>query len=220
MPGPGPRSSTAGRSSNGVGLPGKCGLRLLRPADDVGEFPRTAPEVIVEIVPGDVARQIEYHSDSPAGSSFKFYYSDWTEFIRDASASDYWTMKRKGGGDIRFVPSEAELGAGIYRVRVDVSTMCVSLTLVEAEPVYPERLFLFGPAAEAGWSPDNFIPFIVSNTAWLTEYGAAGSFDEGCLGWELVQGSGQFYPLLLGFASGSCRITADLSAGKVVLEKM
>lgn len=187
-----------------------------------------------------------------AESSFKFYYHDWTEFIRDAAASDYWTMKRKGDGDgdIRFVPSEAGLGAGTYKVRVDVSTMRVTLTLVEAEPTYPEQLFIFGPATEAGWNLGSFIPmtasgngvyraegvridvgeanpddpkgngfkFGVSNTDWSTEYGAAGSFDEGYRGWGVVQGSNQFYPLLMDCESGSYDITVDLAAGIVHFE--
>ncbi|MDE6857487.1 MAG: SusE domain-containing protein, partial [Alistipes sp.] len=163
-----------------------------------------------------------------AESSFKFYYHDWTEFIRDGAAADYWTAKRKGDGDgdIRFVPAEAGLGAGTYKVSVDLTAMRVQLTLMGAEPAYPEQLFIFGPATEAGWDLGSFIPmtaagngsyraegvridvgtanpddikgngfkFGVSNSDWSTEYGAAGSFDDGYRGWGLVQGSDQFYP--------------------------
>lgn len=187
-----------------------------------------------------------------ADSKFKFYFHDWTEFIRDEAAADYWTLKRKGDGDgdIRFIPSEAGLGAGTYKVSVDLSAQRVQLTLVGAEPEYPAQLFIFGPATEAGWDLGSFIPmtasgsgvyraegvridvgtanpddikgngfkFGVSNTDWGTEYGAAGSFDNGYRGWEIVQGKDQFYPLLMGLESGTYDITADLAAGVVRLE--
>lgn len=187
-----------------------------------------------------------------AESSFKFYYHDWTEFIRNDAAADYWTLKRKGDGDgdIRFVMSEAGLGAGTYKVSVDLTAMRVQLTLIGAEPTYPEQLFIFGPATEAGWNMGSFIPmtasgngtyraegvridvgtanpddpkgngfkFGISNSEWSTEYGAAGSFDNGYRGWEIIQGSDQFYPLLMGCESGYYDITVDLAAGIVSLE--
>ena len=45
----------------------------------------------------------------------------------------------------------------IYTVRVDLNTLKVTLTGGTA-PSYPETLFLFGPATEAGWDLGNFIP--------------------------------------------------------------
>lgn len=190
-----------------------------------------------------------------AESSFKFDFHDWTEYIRDDAAADYWTVRRKGDGDgdIRFVPGDAGYGEGYYRVRVDLTTMQVTLTAEGGgELSYPEELFLFGPATEAGWNLGSFLPlaklrpgvfeatgvridvgaanpddnkgygfkFGVSNTEWSTEYGAKEPFDDrdgvtGYRGWELAQGSNQFYPLLMGFASGLYDITVDLTAMRV-----
>ena len=92
-------------------------------------------------------------------SSFKFYFYDWTEYIRDEAAGEYWTLMKKGGddGDIRFIPGDQGLGEGYYTVRVDLNTLKVTLTGGTA-PSYPETLFLFGPATEAGWDLGNFIP--------------------------------------------------------------
>ena len=42
-------------------------------------------------------------------------------------------------------------------MRVDLNTLKVTLTGGTA-PSYPETLFLFGPATEAGWDLGNFIP--------------------------------------------------------------
>ncbi len=189
-----------------------------------------------------------------ANSSFKFFFHDWTEFIRDESAADYWTLKRKsdGDGDIRFVPAEQGLADDEYDITVDLAAGSVKLVPRGATPSYPTELFLFGPATLAGWELGKFIPltrtsdgifvaegvsievgeanaddpkgngfkFAVSNTEWSSEYGAAGSFDDGYRGWGLVQGSDQFYPLLMGCESGLYRITADLAAGRVSFENM
>lgn len=185
-----------------------------------------------------------------AESSFKLYFHDWTEFIRDDSASDYWTLKQKGetDGDIRFIPGDQGLSSGYYTVRADLNAKSVTLTLEGAASAYPDQLYLFGPATSAGWdlagsipmtklrdgvfqargveinvgtaNPDdnkgNGFKFIISNTDWLTEYGAKAPFDDqdgqpGYRGWELAQSSDQFYPLLMGFESGSYDITADLT---------
>ena len=56
-------------------------------------------------------------------SSFKFYFYDWTEYIRDEAAGEYWTLMKKGGddGDIRFIPGDQGLGEGYYTVRVDLN---------------------------------------------------------------------------------------------------
>ena len=90
-------------------------------------------------------------------SSFKFDNEEWTEYQRDASASDYWTVKAKvEGEDIRFVPSESDpnFASGKYTVRLDLNTMKVTLTLTEADPViesqYPTILFAAG--GFNGWS--------------------------------------------------------------------
>ena len=186
-------------------------------------------------------------------SRFKFDFHDWTEFIRDEAADDYWTLRKKsdGDGDIRFVPSDRGLEEGYYSVRVDLNTMKVALEKVgEAEPSHPETLFLFGPATEAGWDLDRFIrlaktgdgmfqvkgvninvgaaqegdpkgngfKFGISNTDWFTEYGAKESFDDGYTGWELAQNDNQFYPLMMGFASGTYDITVDFNAMAVRFE--
>ena len=98
-------------------------------------------------------------------SSFKFDFYDWTEYIRDDAAGDYWTLRKKGegDGDIRFIPGDQGLGEGYYTVRVDLNTLKVTLTGGGA-PSYPETLFLFGPATEAGWNLGSFIPLTkVSN---------------------------------------------------------
>lgn len=192
-----------------------------------------------------------------AESSFKFDFHDWTEYIRDESAPDYWTVKKKGDGDgdIRFIPGEQGLGEGYYSVRVDLNTMQVTLTGTGTPPAYPETLFLFGPATAAGWDLGNFIPltklrsgvfqakgvridvgaanpddnkgngfkFGISNSDWSTEYGAKEAFDDqdgqpGYRGWELAQNSNQFYPLLMGFASGVYDITVDFTTMSVLFE--
>ena len=66
----------------------------------------------------------------------------------------------------------------------------------------------------------NGFKFIISNTEWLTQYGAKASFDEGYRGWELVESgdANQFYPLLMEFGSGSYDITADLTTMTVTFE--
>ena len=189
-------------------------------------------------------------------SSFKFYFYDWTEYIRDEAAGEYWTLMKKGGddGDIRFIPGDQGLGEGYYTVRVDLNTLKVTLTGGTA-PSYPETLFLFWPATEAGWDLGNFIPltktsngvfqvkgvnidvgtanpddnkgngfkFGVSNSEWSTEYGAKEAFDDhdgqqGYRGWELAQSSNQFYPLLMGQASGVYDITVDFTTMVVRFE--
>lgn len=186
-----------------------------------------------------------------AESSFKFYFQDWTEFIRDADAAEYWTAKKKSDGDsdIRFIPGERGFVTGMYTVRVDLNTMQVVLTPTGTTGAYPDALFLFGPATEAGWELGRFIPmnalgnglfraegvaidvgtanpddikgngfkFGVSNSEWSTEYGAKEAFDDvdgqpGYRGWELAQNGNQFYPLLMGFASGVYDITVDFGA--------
>ena len=84
-------------------------------------------------------------------SSFKFDNAEWTEYQRDDTASDYWTVKSKvEGEDIRFVPEEADpdFKSGKYTVRLDLNTMKVTLTLTEADVViesdYPTTLFMCG----------------------------------------------------------------------------
>lgn len=62
----------------------------------------------------------------------------------------------------------------------------------------------------------NGFKFIVSSKEWLTEYGAAGSFDGDYRG---VPGSDRFYPLLMGCESGRYRITADLAAKRGRIRK-
>ena len=189
-------------------------------------------------------------------SSFKFDFYDWTEYIRDEAAGDYWTLKKKGDGDgdIRFIPGDQGFSEGYYTVRVDLNTLKVTLTGGTA-PTYPETLFLFGPATEAGWNLGSFIPltktgngvfqvkgvnidvgtanpddnkgngfkFGISNSDWLTEYGAKEAFDDhdgqqGYRGWELAQNSNQFYPLLMGYASGTYDITVDFTTMAVRFE--
>lgn len=92
-------------------------------------------------------------------SQFKFDFHDWTEYVRDESAEAYWTAKKKGegDGDVRFVPGDQGLEEGYYTVRVDLNTLKVTLT-AEAPSDYPRALYLFGPATEAGWDLDSFIP--------------------------------------------------------------
>ncbi len=189
-------------------------------------------------------------------SSFKFDFHDWTEYIRDEAAGEYWTLRKKGDGDgdIRFIPGDQGFSEGYYAVRVDLNTLKVTLT-GGAAPSYPETLFLFGPATEAGWNLGSFIPlaktgsgvfqvrgvsidvgtanpddnkgngfkFGVSNTDWSTEYGAKEPFDDrdgqqGYRGWELAQNGNQFYPLLMGHASGTYDITVDFTAMTVRFE--
>lgn len=192
-----------------------------------------------------------------ATSSFKFDFYDWTEYIRDESADDYWTVRKKGDGDgdIRFIPGSQGLAEGYYTVRVDLNTMQVTLTGTGVTPSYPEALYLFGPATAAGWNLGDFIPlmklrngvfqakgvsidvgaanpddnkgngfkFGISNSDWSTEYGAREPFDDhdgqqGYRGWELAQGSNQFYPLLMGCASGLYDITVDFTTMSVAFE--
>lgn len=90
-------------------------------------------------------------------SSFKIDNESWTEYQRDASASDYWTMKAMvEGEDYRFIPGEADpdFKDGKYTVRVDFNTMKITLTLTEADPVietqYPTTLYMAG--GFNGWS--------------------------------------------------------------------
>ena len=68
-------------------------------------------------------------------------------------------------------------------------------------------------------SKGNGFKFIISNTEWLTEYGAKGSFDDGYTDGN-SSGSNQFYPLLMGFGNGNYRITADLTTMTVRFEAM
>lgn len=192
-----------------------------------------------------------------ANSSFKFYFHDWSEYIRDVSASDYWTAKKKsdGDGDIRFESGSQGLAEGSYTVRVDLNTMRVTLT--PAAATYPETLFLFGPATEAGWNLGSFITmtktgngvfeaksvkidvgasnpddnkgngfkFGISNSEWSTEYGAKEAFDDkngqpGYRGWEVAKTGNQFYPLLMGCESGVYNIKVDFTKMQVTFESI
>lgn len=90
-------------------------------------------------------------------SSFKFDNAEWTEYQRDETAGDYWTVKAKvAGEDIRFIPGDSDpaFKNGKYTVRLDLNTMKVTLTLTEADPVvesnYPTTLFAAG--GFNGWS--------------------------------------------------------------------
>ena len=90
-------------------------------------------------------------------SSFKFDNAEWTEYQRDETAGDYWTVKAKvAGEDIRFIPGDSDpaFKNGKYTVRLDLNTMKVTLTLTEADPVvesnYPTTLFASG--GFNGWS--------------------------------------------------------------------
>ena len=82
-------------------------------------------------------------------SSFKFDNKDWTEYERDDSAGEYWTIKPKDK-DCRFIPKEADpdFKDGRYTVRLDLNTNKVTLTLTEADQVveseYPMTLFMGG----------------------------------------------------------------------------
>lgn len=96
-----------------------------------------------------------------ADSRFKFDDINWTEWTRDDTASDYWTIRNKmEGDDCRFIPGEADpdFKNGKYTVRVDFNTMKVSLTLTEEDPAYPSSLYILGDAAvDAGWNPGHFV---------------------------------------------------------------
>ncbi|MCH5329592.1 MAG: SusE domain-containing protein [Alistipes sp.] len=80
-----------------------------------------------------------------SSSSFKIYGYDWSpEYIRDASASDYYTMKESDGSDVRFVPGDNDpnFKYGYYTVNVNLNTMKLTLTLEsEIEDVDPSTLF-------------------------------------------------------------------------------
>lgn len=94
-------------------------------------------------------------------SRFKFDDINWTEWTRDDTASDYWTLRSKlEDDDCRFVPSEADpdFQNGKYTVRVDFNTKKVSLTLTEADPSYPTALYIVGPATTAEWDITAAIP--------------------------------------------------------------
>ena len=70
----------------------------------------------------------------PENSYFKFEKRDWTEYVRDAGASEYWkvTPRQKGpDNDKCFVLSEAGLKTGTYNVKLDLNTSTVHMSLVK-----------------------------------------------------------------------------------------
>ena len=62
---------------------------------------------------------------------FKFEKQDWTEYVRDNGASDYWTVVKRShdpDNDSSFSPSGAGLSEGDYHVKLDLNTMKVTIT--------------------------------------------------------------------------------------------
>ena len=195
----------------------KMTLTLTR-TGDVAEFD---PETALYILGDDMENgwnMVEANALLPVGeniyentniylkpeSRFKFDFHDWTEYIRDETTDEYWTLKKKGDGDgdIRFIPGDQGFSEGYYTVRVDLNTLKVTLTGGTA-PSYPETLFLFGPATDfipltkigngvfqvkgvnidvGTANPDdnkgNGFKFGISNSDWSTEYGAKEAFDD------------------------------------------
>lgn len=66
---------------------------------------------------------------------FKFDKQDWTEYVRDQTASDYWTVtprvKEPVDNDKGFVAADAGLQTGWYNVKLDTISLKVTLTEVE-----------------------------------------------------------------------------------------
>ncbi len=83
-------------------------------------------------------------------SYFKFDKQDWTEYRRDASAADYWTLIKNAEGvaDNSFVPGEDPgFKNGKYTVRIDLNTLKVTLTLTEEDPEdVVTYIYLYGAA--------------------------------------------------------------------------
>ena len=84
-------------------------------------------------------------------SYFKFDRKDWTEYRRDASAQDYWTVvKKESDSDPDngfYAGDDPEFKNGRYTVRLDLNTMKVTLTLTEADPEnVTTYVYLYGAA--------------------------------------------------------------------------
>ncbi|MBQ8838440.1 MAG: hypothetical protein IJ005_03880 [Bacteroidales bacterium] len=99
------------------------------------------------------------------GTSFKFTTYEWgTEYVKDYSASDDWTMtvRSEQTGDMYFVLGDDAQG-GKYTIRLDLNTMKVSLTLTEPDQI--TYIYLYGAAFAdyedwTDWIP---VPSIESN---------------------------------------------------------
>lgn len=184
---------------------------------------------------------------------FKLEMQDWTEFVRDASADDYWTAAprtKDPDNDCNFVPGDGISGFsdGYYTVKFDRNTLKVEL--INNSNIDPETAFyLYGGGFENGvadWAFDDknaLVPTDVAGvyaspgTIWLnqwcyfkfekrdwTEYvrdASAGNY------WTVTprtwdpDNDNTFSPGN-GFADwtdGEYKVTLDLNAGTVTLEK-
>ncbi|MBR1573741.1 MAG: SusE domain-containing protein [Bacteroidales bacterium] len=117
---------------------------------------------------------------------FKLEMQDWTEFVRDASADDYWTAAprtKDPDNDCNFVPGDGISGFsdGYYTVKFDRNTLKVEL--INNSPIDPETAFyLYGGGFENGvadWSFDDknaLVPtdvagvYVSPGTIWLNQW--------------------------------------------------
>jgi len=65
---------------------------------------------------------------------FKFEKKDWTEYVRDQTVSEYWTVTARThepDNDKGFSPGDTGLESGTYNVTLNLDDMSVTLTAVE-----------------------------------------------------------------------------------------
>ena len=113
--------------------------------------------------------------------NFKFARYNWAkEYIRDAAASNYWTLTERGTDDTMFVPADADADfkAGKYTVRVDLNAKSVTLTLTEATEAQPDPIYIMGDTggAENTGSTLNWDFKAENELAWIAENVYEGTF--------------------------------------------
>lgn len=179
-------------------------------------------------------------------AKFKFSTNNWSkEYVRKEGASSYYTAVEKSGdiGDVRFEVSvnDPAFKSGTYKVTLDTASGAVTVNLVEAD-AEKSCLYMCGDATEAHWDTSKFIEIEETTTkgvyraegvainadedyygfkfcttrGWDVQYGAKDSSS-----WELGEPSNdalQFYPKVLGKASGTYTVTVDLNNKLVSLQ--
>lgn len=94
---------------------------------------------------------------------FKLVMKDWTEWVRDQSASDYWTATprtKEPDNDCNFIPGNSDPAFidGEYIVKFDRNTLRLSIEAVESDIDPATAIYLYGGNfinGSADWSFDD-----------------------------------------------------------------
>ena len=70
----------------------------------------------------------------PADWYFKFEKQDWTEYVKDSAASEFWTVAARThepDNDACFALKDCGMDGGYYNVKLDLNTLKVTVTPAE-----------------------------------------------------------------------------------------